>query len=150
MALLQHPNARLAICGQGPQLEMLERLAEGLGVTPRIDWRGYVSDPWTAYAGARCFVLSSQDEPFGNVVVEALASGLPVVSTDCGGPREILDNGRFGTLVPIGDAAALSAAMARALDQPGDPEPRVARAQEFATPTVIARYLALFEEILAA
>lgn len=150
MALLPCPDARLAICGEGPEREMLERLAERRGVTSRIDWRGYVSDPWNAYAGARCFVLSSQDEPFGNVVVEALASGLPVVSTDCGGPREILDAGRFGTLVPIGDAAALSAAMARALDQPGDPEPRVARAQEFATPAVTARYLALFEEILAA
>jgi glycosyltransferase involved in cell wall biosynthesis len=150
MALLPRSDARLAVCGEGPQQEMLERLAERLGVSSRIDWRGYVSDPWNAYAGARCFVLSSQDEPFGNVVVEALASGLPVVSTNCGGPREILDSGRFGTLVPIGDAAALSAAIAQALDHPGDPEPRVARAQEFATPAVIARYVALFEEILAA
>jgi glycosyltransferase involved in cell wall biosynthesis len=150
MALLPRTDVRLAIYGEGPEQSALRQLAERRGVAGRIDWCGYVSDPWDAYAAARCFILSSQNEAFGNVVVEALASGLPVVSTACGGPTEILGAGRFGTLVPIGDPVALSAAIARALDQPGDPRPRLARAQDFAAPTIAARYVTLFEEILSA
>jgi glycosyltransferase involved in cell wall biosynthesis len=72
------------------------------------------------------------------------------VATACGGPTEILDGGRYGTLVPIGDAVALSAAITRALQQPGDPAPRLARARDFAAPAIAARYIALFEEILSA
>ena len=150
MALLHRADARLAIYGEGPEQSNLEKLAEHLGVASRIDWCGYVQQPWNAYATARCFALSSQNEAFGNVVVEALASGLPVVSTACGGPTEILEDGRYGTLVPIADAVALSAGIARALQQPGDPAPRIARARDFAAPAIAARYMALFEEILSA
>jgi glycosyltransferase involved in cell wall biosynthesis len=149
MALLPRPDARLVICGEGSDRDALEHLAERLGVGARVEWRGYVTDPWEEYAGARCFALASVNESFSNVVVEALASGIPVVSTDCGGPAEILDDGRLGTLVPVGDAAALSAAIARALEEPGEPAPRLARAREFAAPTIAARYLALFEDILS-
>jgi glycosyltransferase involved in cell wall biosynthesis len=149
MALLPRTDVRLAIYGEGPERPALNRLAERLGVAGRIDWCGYVNDPWNAYASGRCFVLSSQNEAFGNVVVEALASGLPVVSTACGGPTEILDRGRFGVLVPISDPAALSTAMARALEQPGDPQPRLARAREFAASAIAANYEMLFEEILS-
>jgi len=150
MALLPRADTRLVIYGEGPDEHALKKLAERLGVAERIDWRGYVLNPWEVYAEARCFVLSSRNESFGNVVVEALASGLPVVSTECGGPMEILEQGRFGAMVPVGDAATLSAALARALDRPGDPAPRVARAQEFAAPKIAEHYLALFEDILSA
>jgi glycosyltransferase involved in cell wall biosynthesis len=150
MALLGDGDVRLAIYGEGPEQSTLKELAERLGVGSRIVWCGYVPDPWNAYAAARCFALSSQNEAFGNVVVEALASGLPAVATACGGPTEILDSGRYGTLVPIGDAVALSAAIARALQQPGDPAPRLARARDFAAPAIAARYMALFEGILSA
>jgi glycosyltransferase involved in cell wall biosynthesis len=150
MARLRPTDARLAVYGEGPERSKLEELAAHLGVASRIDWCGYVGQPWNAYATARCFVLSSQNEAFGNVVVEALASGLPVVSTACGGPTEILQHGRYGTLVPIADPAALSAGIERALRQPGDPAPRIARARDFAAPAIAQRYIALFEEILSA
>jgi glycosyltransferase involved in cell wall biosynthesis len=148
-AMLRRTDVRLAVCGEGPERGSLEQLAGQLGVASRIDWRGYVREPWGAYAEARCFALSSRSESFGNVVVEALASGLPVVSTACGGPSEILEGGRYGRLVPIGDACALSLAMALTLEQPGDPAPRVARARQFAAPEITKRYNLMFEEVLS-
>jgi glycosyltransferase involved in cell wall biosynthesis len=150
VALLRDDGVRLAFYGEGPEEAALRELAERLGIAGRVDWYGYVVDPWSAYAAARCFALSSQNEAFGNVVVEALASGLPIVSTACGGPTEILDGGRYGTLVPIGDAVALSAGIARALREPGDPAPRLERARDFAAPVIAARYVALFEDVLSA
>jgi len=66
---------------------------------------GFVSNPYKYMGKANVFVLSSIYEGFANVLVEALACGIPVVSTDCeSGPREILDNGKYGKLVPVGDA----------------------------------------------
>ena len=148
-AMLRRADARLAICGEGPDRPGLELLARQLGVADRIDWCGYIHEPWSAYETARCFVSSSRSESFGNVVVEALASGLPVVATACGGPSEILGGGRYGRLVPIGDAEALSLAIAETLDQPGDPAPRMARAREFSAPRITNRYIAMFEEVLS-
>jgi glycosyltransferase involved in cell wall biosynthesis len=150
MADLARPDARLVICGEGPEREALQSLARRLRFADRLELRGYVADPWSAYAQARCFALCSQSEAFGNVVVEALASGLPVVATDCGGPAEILDGGSFGALVPVGDAAALGDAITYALNRPGDPAPRIRRAREFSTERIVARYLALFESVLSA
>jgi glycosyltransferase involved in cell wall biosynthesis len=72
-----------------------------------------------------------------------------VVATDCGGPTEILDHGRFGEIVPVEQPSALAAALARALDQPGDPAPRVARARDFAAATIVKSYIALFYDILS-
>ncbi|WP_298957000.1 glycosyltransferase [uncultured Methylobacterium sp.] len=138
---------RLVILGEGPDRAALEALAGSLGLGDRVALPGYAASPWPAYAGARVFALSSRSEGFGNVVVEALASGLPVVATDCGGPREILDDGRHGALVPVGDEAALAAALAEALERPGEPGPRRDRAARYATGRVVADYLALFGEV---
>ncbi len=80
---------------------------------------GFVSNPHAYTSRARLFVLSSAWEGLGNVLVEALALGVPVVATDCpSGPREILQDGRFGPLVPVGDAEALAAAMLDTLNDP--------------------------------
>ena len=138
------------VYGEGPERERLQALIERLGLADRVSLPGYAADPWTAYGEARCFALASIDEAFGLVVVEALASGLPVVATTSGGPEEILDHGRYGALVPPRDPAAMASAIMDALDRPGDPGPRIERAQTFEARAVAARYMALFEEVLAA
>jgi glycosyltransferase involved in cell wall biosynthesis len=115
-------EARLMILGEGKtpesRRELLE-LATGLGVADAVALPGFVENPFAYMAHAAVFVLSSAWEGFGNVLAEALACGCPVVSTDCpSGPSEILENGKYGPLVPIGDDAALAAAIISTLDAP--------------------------------
>lgn len=137
-------DARLMILGTGELAVEIEALAHAQGLAEHVLMPGHVDDPSAYYRAAHLFVLSSDYEGFGNVLVEALGYGLPVVSTDCpGGPREILADGRFGRLVPVGDEAALANAMALALGERTDPKPLVARAAEFAPSVVTARYLEL-------
>lgn len=110
---------RLLILGQGKKRDELLQLGRRLGVEADLDLPGFAANPYAYMAKARLFVLSSNIEGSPNVLVEALACGTPVVATDCrSGPREILDGGRYGELVPVGDEAALAAAMRRTLEQP--------------------------------
>ena len=113
---------RLVILGEGRRRDALEALARRLGVAADVALPGFVADPYPYLARARLFVLSSLWEGSPNVLVEALALGTPVVATDCAsGPREILRDGRYGPLVPVGDHAALARAMLATLDAPPDP-----------------------------
>jgi GalNAc-alpha-(1->4)-GalNAc-alpha-(1->3)-diNAcBac-PP-undecaprenol alpha-1,4-N-acetyl-D-galactosaminyltransferase len=108
----QRLDARLVLLGQGPLRGDLEALARTLGVSDSVVFAGWQANPFAWLARADLFVLSSRFEGFGNVIVEAMACGLPVVSTDCpSGPREILLDGDAGLLVPVGDVAALADAM---------------------------------------
>lgn len=115
-ALTTRPAPQLWVLGEGPQRSGLEQLARELGVAERVRWLGFRSNPYPFMATADVFVLSSRWEGFANVVVEALACGTPVVATDCPfGPGEILDQGRYGRLVPVGDAGALAHSIDAAL-----------------------------------
>lgn len=110
---------RLIILGEGPLRAALEARAGALGVATDVDLPGMVPDPLPYMGRAALFALSSRYEGLGNVVIEALAAGAPVVSTDCpSGPAEILEGGRYGELVPVEDTDALASAMARALEAP--------------------------------
>ncbi|WP_296698348.1 glycosyltransferase [Thiocapsa sp. UBA6158] len=110
---------RLMILGQGRARERLLALAAELGVAEDVALPGFVPEPYAFMAHADLFAFTSRWEGLGFVIIEALAVGTPVVATDCpSGPREILQDGRIGRLVPVGDAAALAAAMLQTLDAP--------------------------------
>jgi glycosyltransferase involved in cell wall biosynthesis len=139
-------EARLMLLGQGGNEVALRALASNLGIADRVIFAGFHHDPSAFYATADLFVLSSDYEGFGNVIVEALSFGLPVVSTDCpSGPAEILQNGRFGRLVPVGDAEALAGAMSEALCKPVHRDALKQRAAEFDPGKAAAKYLKLLE-----
>ena len=138
--------ARLVVFGDGPLRSELEAEAARLGIAGSTLFPGYVNEPAACYAVADLFALSSVSEGFGNVLIEAMAAGVPVVSTDAPhGPREILQDGALGPLVPVGDATALAAAMASALDTPIAPEVLKARAAEFKIDVIADRYEALLK-----
>lgn len=141
---LARPEARLMLLGQGATEAALRALAVELGISDRVIFAGFHADPSAFYHTADLFVLSSDYEGFGNVIVEALSCGLPVVSTDCpSGPAEILEDGRYGRLVPVGDEAALARAMDAALAEPADSEVLKRRAADFAPEIAAQRYLEL-------
>ncbi|TMW71330.1 glycosyltransferase [Thauera sp. UPWRP] len=143
-AQLSRAESRLMIVGQGQNESMLRALAQELGIADRVIFAGFHADPSPFYATADLFVLSSDYEGFGNVIVEALSFGVPVVSTDCpSGPAEILENGRWGRLVPVGDADALARAIEAALLNPTDREALKRRAADFAPEIAARKYLDL-------
>jgi Glycosyltransferase len=109
----------LVIVGEGDQRAGLERLARDLGIADRLVLTGALDNPYRVLAEASLHALSSRWEGYPNVLLEALALGVPVVSTDCPfGPREMLDDGRYGRLVPMGDPVALARAMEEELARP--------------------------------
>jgi glycosyltransferase involved in cell wall biosynthesis len=119
-----------------------------LGLGASVDMPGFVKNPFAYLRRSALFVLSSAWEGFGNVVVEALAMGVPVVSTDCPhGPREILDNGRYGTLVNVGDPDGMARAMLEALRSPVDGSRLKQRALDFGVDRIADRYLKLLQLI---
>lgn len=105
-------SARLMILGDGPEEERLKALVRELGLENDVAMLGFVENPYAYMAQAAVFVLSSAWEGFGNVLVEALAVGTPVVSTNCdSGPSEILADGKYGFLTPVGDTEAMAEAI---------------------------------------
>ena len=122
----------------------LEELAKAFGLTQDISLQGFVDNPFAFMARASVLVLSSAWEGFANVLVEALACGCPVVSTDCpSGPAEILKKGLLGPLVPVGNDKALAEAILTVLDNPPDKEQLRAQASEFEVGSISEKYLQL-------
>jgi glycosyltransferase involved in cell wall biosynthesis len=143
--LRKRVNARLLILGEGKCRSSLEAMVSQLELIGEVFMPGFVKDPSPYYLHADLHVLSSVGEGLPTVIIEALAAGTPVVSTDCpSGPREILSDGRFGHLVPVGDAAALAVAMAESLAATHDTAALKARAQDFSIDKAVNRY----EELL--
>jgi glycosyltransferase involved in cell wall biosynthesis len=137
----QGRSARLMILGEGPERPRLEALIAELGLGDAVSLPGFVPNPYDYMAAAGLVALSSAWEGFGNVLVEAMAMGTPVVSTNCdSGPAEILVDGQYGQLVPVGDAGAMAGAICATLDQTTCPDQLKQRANDFSLDRVLADY----------
>ncbi|HMR30579.1 MAG TPA: glycosyltransferase [Geminicoccaceae bacterium] len=146
-------DARLVILGGAKDEEksaerqaLLQRMAGDLGVAADVDLPGFVKNPYAFLARASLFVLSSRFEGLPGAMIQALACGCPVVSTDCPtGPAEILDNGRYGPLVRMGDDRAMAEAIVQTLDAPPPAAMLQRRAADFGEDRAVEDYLdALF------
>ncbi|MCG6900378.1 MAG: glycosyltransferase [Gammaproteobacteria bacterium] len=134
--------AHLVILGEGRKRRSLEQLVLKLGIAADVELHGFVENPFAWMSRASLFVLSSAWEGSPGVLVEAMACGCPIVSTDCpSGPDEILAGGRYGRLVPVGDDAALAEAIIETLDATIDRDALRARAREYAIDRAVERYL---------
>ena len=144
----------LLLYGAGELREELQRLIDSLGLTERVKLMGLSADVANTIKDAKGFVLSSDFEGVPNALLEAMALGLPVVSTDCqgGGPAMVIENSVNGLLVPRGDEKALAAAMLRLLRDPEEAERmgRAARrtAESFRPDAVFAQWRSYAEEIM--
>jgi glycosyltransferase involved in cell wall biosynthesis len=141
-------NIKLVIVGSGHMREALESQINHLGLEQNVMLAGQSNTMSHYYGKADLFLLSSSCEGFGNVLVEALSFGLPIVSTDCkSGPSEILANGKYGFLTPVGDAVAFAKGVEKALATSIDPKAQKSRAAHFSIETATDRYLsALFSK----
>jgi glycosyltransferase involved in cell wall biosynthesis len=141
-------HLRLVVLGEGKLRGDLTTLAEELGIAGDLEMPGFVDNPYQYMARASLMVVSSVFEGLSMVLIEALACGCPVVSTNCpSGPAEILDHGRFGTLVPVKDAEELAAALHRSIDVACDKERLINRAHDFTVEQATRQYLELIERV---
>ena len=139
--LLARRPARLVVLGEGRLRPNLQSLARELGIAEHVDFPGFKENPYAFLAKADLFVLSSTHEALPTVLIEAMACGCPVVSTDCPfGPREILEDGRLGPLVPVGDSETLAEAMMHTLDEPPEREALRQRASFFSVDRAVEQY----------
>jgi len=142
----QQRPVRLMILGEGTERASLEALVRELGNGADVALPGFVDNPYAYMAKAAVFVLSSLYEGLPTVLIEAMAGGTPVVSTDCkSGPAEILENGRYGKLVPVGDIKSLADAIATTLDESPDRAALQRLAAEFSLEKAVTQYLQVLQ-----
>ena len=140
-------KARLLILGEGSERTALQQLAIELGIQDDIYLPGFVANPFPYMARSSVLVLSSEYEGLPGVLIQAMACGCPVISTDCpGGSAEILENGRLGALVQVRDDEAMAQAIASELDSPTPRGLLLNRAEDFSVEAAASTYLALLDK----
>jgi glycosyltransferase involved in cell wall biosynthesis len=147
-------DLHLLILGKGPERAALEAEARDLGIADRVCFSGFVPNPEAYLRRARVFVLSSRNEGFPGALIEALEAGAAIVSTDCPfGPQEVLDEGRWGQIVPVGDPEALARAILAELERTdvghaARREDRTEWMRRYDPHVITGRYLALVQEVI--
>lgn len=142
----QQRPARLMILGEGKDRPFLEALVQELDLAENVALPGFVDNPYAYMAKAAVFVLSSLYEGLPTVLIEAMAMGTPVVSTNCkSGPTEILENGRYGKLVEVGDINGMAEAIISTLEKPLDAIALQKKATEFSLEKAVAHYLEVLQ-----
>lgn len=140
----EHKSGSLLILGEGEDRQKLEDLAKKMGVSEHVYMPGYVKTPALYVKYSDVFVCSSLWEGFGNVVVEALGVGAKIISTDCkSGPAEILEDGKYGILVPVSSPESLKSAMQKQLEAPISRLEQIERAKDFSVSKIANEYLEL-------
>lgn len=138
-------NAQLIIIGEGPIRKELEELINNLKLSKRISLIGHQKNPYPWYHSADLFILSSNYEGFGNVLIEALECGLPIVSTNCvSGPKEILENGKYGKLVEVNNVDDLKNGIIEQINKKHDKKKLIERSQDFLISKISDEYLSFF------
>jgi len=141
-------SARLILIGDGPERENLKSLIVKHGLEMDVSMPGFISNPYVYFRQSSIFVLSSIWEGLPTVLIEALACGTRIISTDCpSGPNEILENGKWGVLVPVGDIASLAEQMSTLLDQP-KPKPCTSSWRKFTVDNSTKAYEELVRDVL--
>ena len=140
---------RLIVLGKGPEHSRLQALAENLGVEGDVELSGHVGNPLPYLRRAALFVLPSRWEGLSNALLEAMASGTPIVATRCTGSSELLDGGRYGSLVNVGDVDELAQSILDALGKEHRRDGQIQRAKEYDLAKTLRSYVSLFEEELA-
>ncbi|MBI5099771.1 MAG: glycosyltransferase [Nitrospirae bacterium] len=151
--VVKEMDAQLIILGEGSERGSLKRLTVELGLTEKILLPGFQKNPYPFLSGADIFVLSSRYEGLPMAILEAMACGLPVIATDCkSGPREILQNGRCGLLVPVEDEAALAEGILKLLRDSALREKFATlgkkRTMDFSADKIVRRYENLFFDFI--
>lgn len=137
----KYRNVKLLILGEGSERQKLEVLVSELGIASHVRLPGFRKDLYPFYRQADLFVLSSYNEGMANVIIEALSFGVPVVSTDCGGPSEILENGKWGLLAKVGSADDLAEKMIESLTSEHDSTLLMGRSKYFSARVIANNYL---------
>lgn len=141
-------DCKLIILGEGEERSNLESLVNELNLKNKVSLPGFVDNPFTYMKHSDLFVLSSLWEGLPGVLIQAMACGTPVISTDCpGGSREILENGEFGALVPVDDPDQLAKMMVKYLNKLPETLNGVKRAHDFSVEKAVDAYKKLFESI---
>ncbi len=146
-------NFKLTVLGDGQLRNELRELSKTLGVADKVNFLGYVSNPYPYMASSDVFVHASRWEGFGMVIVEAMALGLPVIATSCpGGPKEILDNGKYGYIVPPDDPEKLAEAIAHLINNPKERDRlrslSLVRIQDYKPEIIAQKLLDIEKEII--